>query len=211
MAVILWAGTFEFHRKATEDSINDCRDIGFSKQCIVNFLYIAFIIWIVTRISCKLTVYKGWIGTWLVLFRFLVVLVVENVSSWEQLMALLSHYLSSLQWLWLFFLHCSCTNQVVTDMDWVVTDIVEWTIMLFLVRFFICGIFLASSPTQQQISLLFSWAEFTSLIPNWKYTLSAVHALTFVNACKCIGLMPCHNSFNRSYINLVYICCVNLI
>ena len=69
--------------------------------------------------------------------------------------------------------------------------------------------------------LLNSTTDFTAILMGWihlAYSQLKVH----VKCCTCvsflsllanvrIGLMPHYNSFNRSYIILVYICCVNLI
>ena len=56
--------TIAFHSDVTEDSVDDCRDIDFSKWGVINFsFHIAFTIRIVMRISCMSTLCTGWIGT----------------------------------------------------------------------------------------------------------------------------------------------------
>ena len=69
LAVIPWAGAF--HRNVTEDSINDRRDIAFSKRCVVSFFRIIFAISIVMWITAAARWHfaHGWIGTSIFLLR----------------------------------------------------------------------------------------------------------------------------------------------
>ena len=145
------------------------------------------------RITCTMMLCMGWIGT--SIFCFLVVLVVEDVSSRKRLMALLSTLLVG-SWLQLLaVLSTLLINRVVTDV------IVRMLIFFFPIHFFICGIFLLATQFKK-IHCCFHRPNSPRL-----FQLKAhVKCCACVNFCQC-SLMYWINAplrlFNCFYINLV--------
>ena len=164
LGVILWAGAFR--RSVTEDSINDHRDIGFSKRSVVNFFRVIFTIQIVTRISCTMMLCTGWIGTSIFSLhgspggRGHLFSGTAHGSSFYIARRLLAAALGSSfytarrpggNWHHQVNAHVLLSDQFLRS----------WSIPYL-------------HPISKKNSLLFSRAEFTSPIPNWKHTLRAV-------------------------------------
>ena len=172
LVVIPWAGAF--HRNVTEDSVDDCGDIGFSKWGVISFFRIAFAIRVMIRINCTMTLCKGWIGT-------STFLLCGSPGGRGHLFSGTAHGSSfyTARRLLAAALGCSFYTAHQLGGNWchrVNAHVVLFGLLLHLWH---------SSrllPNSKNNSLLFLLAEFTSPIPNWKHTISTVHVWTFVDA-----------------------------
>ena len=142
--------TDAFCRNVSEDNVNDCRDIGFSKWGVINFFHIVFTVQIITRISYTLTLCTRW-------------MLHGSPGGRGHLFSWTAHGSS-------FYTTCRLGGNWHHQMN---------------AHVLLSGPFLHSwhipcllPNSKNQISLLFSQAKFTSPIPNWKHTLSAVHVWT---------------------------------